>query len=116
MLSREDILGLMRDRVHHPATARELAQVLRVPREDRSGFRRQLKSLVSDGTLLQIRGNRFGLAEKMDVVVGRLHANAGGFGFVVPESTESGQVRQDIFVAASSLTEAMHGDRVVARV
>ena len=116
MLSREDILGLMRDRVHHPATARELAQVLRVPREDRSGFRRQLKSLVSDGTLLQIRGNRFGLAEKMDVVVGRLHANAGGFGFVVPESTESGQVRQDIFIAASSLTEAMHGDRVVARV
>ena len=116
MLSREDILGLMRDRVHHPATARELAQVLRVPREDRSGFRRQLKSLVSDGTLLQIRENRFGLAEKMDVVVGRLHANAGGFGFVVPEGTESGQVRQDIFIAASSLTEAMHGDRVVARV
>jgi len=116
MLSRDDILGLMRERVHHPATVRELAQVLRVPREDRSGFRRQLTSLVSDGTLLQIRGNRFGLAEKMDVVVGRLHANAGGFGFVVPESTEPGQKRQDIFIAALSLTEAMHGDRVVARV
>ncbi len=116
MLSRDDILGLMRDRVHHPATVRELAQVLRVSREDRSGFRRQLKSLVSDGALLQIRGNRFGLAEKMDVVVGRLHTNASGFGFVVPESTEPGQARQDIFIAASSLTEAMHGDRVVARI
>jgi ribonuclease R len=116
MLSREDILELMRGRVHHPATARELAQVLRVSREDHSGFRRQLKSLVSDGTLLQIRGNRFGLAEKMDVVVGRLHANARGFGFVVPEDTVPGQARQDVFIAASSLTEAMHGDRVVARV
>jgi ribonuclease R len=116
MLSCDDILGLMRDRVHHPATVRELAQVLRVSREDRSGYRRQLKSLVSDGTLLQIRGNRFGLAEKMDVVVGRLHANASGFGFVVPEGTDPGQARQDIFIAASSLTEAMHGDRVVARI
>jgi ribonuclease R len=116
MLSRDDILELMRDRVHHPATARELAQLLHVPREERSGFRRQLKSLVSDGILLQIRGNRFGLAEKMDVVVGRLHANERGFGFVVPERTEPGQARQDIFIAASSLTEAMHGDQVVARI
>jgi ribonuclease R len=116
MLSRDDILVLMRDRVLHPATARELAQLLHVPREDRSGFRGQLKSLVSDGSLLQIRGNRFGLAEKMDVVVGRLHANERGFGFVVPERTEPGQVRKDIYIAASSLTEAMHGDQVVARI
>lgn len=115
MLSRENILELIRERVHHPATARELAQVLRVAREDRSGFRQKLKALVSDGAILQIRGNRFGLPEKMDVVVGQLHTNAGGFGFVVPEVTEPGKVRQDIFVAASSLTEAMHGDRVVAR-
>jgi len=115
VLSRENILELIRERVHHPATARELAQVLRVAREDRSGFRQKLKALVSDGAILQIRGNRFGLPEKMDVVVGQLHTNAGGFGFVVPEVTEPGKVRQDIFVAASSLTEAMHGDRVVAR-
>ena len=116
MLSHDDILGLMRDRVHHPATAREIAQLLRVPREERTSFKRQLKSLVADGTLLQIRGNRFGLAEKMDLVVGHLQANPGGFGFVVPEHTEPGRQRQDIFIAASNLTEAMHGDRVVARI
>ena len=116
MLSRDDILGLIRDRVHHPATARELAQLLRVPREERGSFKRQLKSLVSDGALLQIRGNRFGLAEKMDLVVGRLQTNPGGFGFVVPEHAEPGQERQDIYIAASNLTEAMHGDQVVARV
>jgi ribonuclease R len=85
MYSRDDILNLIRDKVHHPANARELAQLLRVPREERSSFKRQLKALVSDGVLLQIRGNRFGLAEKMDLVVGRLQTSAGGFGFVVPE-------------------------------
>ena len=85
MTSRADILSLIRQNVHHPATARELSQLLRVPREERATFKRHLKSLVSDGELLQIRGNRFGLPDKMDLVVGRLQTNPAGFGFVVPE-------------------------------
>ncbi|MBI4888705.1 MAG: ribonuclease R [Acidobacteria bacterium] len=114
MAVRDDILTFIRDHVDHPATARELAQLLRVPREERAGFTRQLKTLVSDGALLQIRGNRFGLAEKMDVVVGRLQTNPAGFGFVVPEHAERG--RQDVYIAAANLKEAMHGDRVVVRI
>jgi ribonuclease R len=109
---------LIRSNVPYPATARELSRLLKVSREERSSFRRQLKELVSDGSLLRIRGNRFGLPERMDLVVGRLEANPSGFGFVVPEHTapnKSGR-RQDIYVAAADLTEAMHGDRVVARI
>ena len=115
MTSPSEILRLIREHVHHPATARELSQVLRVPREERTTFKRHLKTLVRDGELLQIRGNRFGLPEKMDLIVGRLHTNPAGFGFVVPEHAKTGE-RQDIYIAASNLTEAMHGDRVVARV
>src|SRR5688500_16333320 len=51
----------------------------------------------------------------MDLVVGKLQTNPSGFGFVVPEHAESGE-RKDIYIAASNLGEAMHGDRVVARV
>jgi ribonuclease R len=113
----DDLLKLIRDRVPHPATARELAQTLRIPREERISFKRQLKSLVAAGELLQIRGNRFGLPEKMDLVVGRLQTNPGGFGFVVPEGQAVDRSnRKDIYIAAPHLTEAMHGDRVVARV
>src|SRR5688572_22596317 len=109
MYSRENILSLIREKVHHPATSRELAQLLRVPREERNNFKRQLKTLVADGELLQIRGNRFGLPDKMDLVVGKLHTNPAGFGFVVPENAQPGE-RRDIYIAASNLTEAMHGD------
>ena len=119
MYSRDDVLRLVTEQVHHPATARELAQLLRVPREERAGFKRQLKTLVADGVLLQIRGNRFGLAEKMDLISGRLQTNAGGFGFVVPDHAETSsllQGRRDIYVAAGNLMEAMHGDRVIARI
>jgi ribonuclease R len=114
MTDRDEILRTIRDKVHHPATSRELAQILRIPREERSSFKRQLDAFVTDGVLLKIRGNRYGLAEKMDLVVGRLTSNPRGFGFVVPEHAEKGST--DVYIASANLMEAMHGDRVVVRV
>ena len=115
MFARDELLRLIREKVHHPATARELAQVLRVPREERTAFKSQIRALAASGDLLQIRGNRYGLPQEMNLVVGRLSTNPGGFGFVVPEGAQRGD-KQDVYIAASNLTEAMHGDRVVARV
>src|SRR3954462_728121 len=113
MFSRDQILALMRERVHHPAGMRELLQVLKVPKDDQTSFKRHVKSLVADGELIQIRGNRFGLPEKMDLHVGRLQTHPSGYGFVSPErELESG----DIFIPAHQLTEAMNGDRVVVRI
>jgi ribonuclease R len=112
MLSREQVLQRLRERSHHPASARELIQLLKVPHEQRATFRRLLKSLVADGELLQIRGNRFGLADRMNVVVGRLQMHASGFGFVVPDAG----AERDLYIAAANIKEALHGDRVVARV
>jgi len=122
--SSDDLLRLVRETVHHPATARELTRALRLPREEAAAFRRQLKALVASGDLLQIRGNRYGLPEKMDLVVGRLSTNAAGFGFVVPEHPpgdgaplDSAQgKRPDVYIPAAQIGEAMHDDRVVARI
>jgi ribonuclease R len=114
MFSRDQILAMMRERVHHPAGIRELLQLLKVPREERVSFKRQMKSLVSSGDLIQIRGQRFGLPEKMDLYVGRLQTHPGGYGFVTPERPLDGG--GDIYISAPHLNEAMHGDRVVARI
>jgi ribonuclease R len=115
MFAREDLLRLIREKVPHPATARELAQLLRVPSEERTAFKRQIRTLAASGDLLQIRGNRYGLPQEMNLVVGRLSTNPAGFGFVVPDGAQRGD-KQDVYIAAANLTEAMHGDRVVARV
>src|SRR5436190_11739139 len=114
MLSREQILEQMRERVHHPAGTRELLQLLKIPREERATFRRHLKSLVAGGDLIQIRGQRFGLPEKMDLYVGRLQTHPAGYGFVSPErDIDAGG---DIYISPPYLNEAMHGDRVVVRI
>jgi len=114
MFSRDQVLALMRERVHHPAGMRELLQILKVPRDDRTSFKRHIKTLVASGDLIQIRGHRFGLPEKMDLYVGRLQTHPGGYGFVTPERPlEAGG---DIYISGPHLNEAMHGDRVVVRI
>jgi ribonuclease R len=105
----------MRERVQHPATPRELLSELRIPREERVAFKRNLRNLVNDGALIQIKGNRFGLPDRMDLVVGKLDGHPSGIGFVMPERPIEG-LKRDIFVAAHNLKEALHGDRVVVRI
>jgi ribonuclease R len=114
MFSRDQVLALMRERVHHPAGMRELLQTLKIPRDDRTSFKRHIKTLVASGELIQIRGHRFGLPEKMDLYVGRLQTHRAGYGFVTPERPlEAGG---DIYISGPHLNEAMHGDRVVVRI
>src|SRR6266545_4088978 len=115
MLSRDQILTLMNERVYHPAGMRELLQVLKIPREERPSFKRQIKSLVASGDLIQIRGHRFGLPEKMDLYVGRLQTHPAGYGFVTPERPLE-PAGGDIYISGPHLNEAMQGDRVVARI
>lgn len=114
-MNKEDLLRQMRARVPHPATARELLSVLRVAREDRVAFKRLLRTLVGDGSLILIKSNRYGLPDRMDLIVGKLDGHPSGFGFVTPERPIEGQTR-DIYVAAHSLQDALHGDRVVVRI
>jgi ribonuclease R len=114
MFSREQILQLMRDKVTHPATPRELLRTLRIPTEERATFRRHIKALIQSGELVQTKGDRVGLPDKMDLVVGRLQTHAAGFGFVIPDKT--GEAAADVYVSAANIKEAMHGDRVLVRV
>src|SRR5207244_7469720 len=115
MFSSDQILALMRERVHHPARMRELLQVLKIPRDDRTSFKRHVKSLVASGDLVQIRGDRFGLPEKMDLYVGKLQTHPAGYGFVTPDRPLE-PLGGDIYISGPLLNEAMHGDRVVVRI
>jgi ribonuclease R len=115
MLSDEQILAGMRDRVNHPATAKELLHLLKVSRDDRTSFKRRLRALVQSGALIEIRGNRFGLPDLMNLVVGRISTNPRGFAFVDPE-VPSDDLPKSIYIAGNNLNQAVHGDRVVVRV
>jgi ribonuclease R len=115
MLGDDQILALIRERIDHPASLRELLQALRIPKEERATFRRRVKQIVAAGDLIETRNRHYGLPERMDLVVGRIEMHPQGYGFVRPERRLDGTTG-DIYVAGAHLNEAMHGDRVVVRV
>ncbi|HEY7790312.1 MAG TPA: ribonuclease R [Vicinamibacterales bacterium] len=114
MISKSQLLARLRESVPHPATVRELLRVLRIPRNERTSLRRLLKTLVTEGELVETRGHRFGLPSAMSLIVGRLETKAGGFGFVTSDRPED--LDGDLYIPSGWMGEAMHGDRVVARV
>src|SRR5206468_4246551 len=105
MFSRDQVLALMRDRVHHPAGMRELLQVLKVPRDERTSFKRHIKSLVASGDLIQIRGHR------NESIVGRYDRDDNGMGYVAPFDR---RVLMDIFIPPGQEGGASPREMVVA--
>src|SRR5688500_2614456 len=116
MLNHEQLLRLIRDKVEHPATPRELQQRLKIPRDQRATLTKLLKELTRNGSLVETRGNRYGLPDRMNLVVGRITTHPRGFGFVSSEGGGESGWKGDLYIAGSNLNQAMHGDRVVARV
>jgi ribonuclease R len=114
-MNHDQLLRLIREKVSHPATPRELEQRLSIAEQDRATFKRLLADLVARGALLETRGNRRGRADMMDVVVGRIVTHPRGFGFVAPDKPVEG-LDGDLYISGSNLNQAMHGDRVVARI
>jgi ribonuclease R len=110
-LSADQILGVMEEE-DRPLLLREILQHLGLQGEWRQKTRALLRDLADEGKVVRIRGNRYGLPLKMNLVVGKVKCHPDGYGFVIPETAGE----EDIFVSPRNLKEAMHGDRVVARV
>jgi ribonuclease R len=94
-----------------PLLPEELLLLLNAGASQAGAISAAVDQLVAGGQLVSLKGGRFGLAEKMNLVVGELSVHPDGFGFVIPESGG-----KDIYLAAANLKEAWHGDRVVVRI
>jgi len=101
-------------RLGKPVSVRDLVRALSLDPPARRELKAVLRRLIANGALVDLRGARVGLPDRMNLVVGRLSCSPSGHGFVVPEVRGEGQ--GDLFVAAANIREALHGDRVVARV
>jgi len=110
-LSSSLILDLMA-KEDRPLLLKEVLRRLGLQKEQRRQARECLKDLADEGKVVRIRGNRYGLPSKMNLIVGRVKTHPEGYGFVIPEA----EGEEDIFISPRNLKEAMHGDRVVARI
>jgi ribonuclease R len=110
-LSSQRILAVMRN-AGRPLYLREIIHFSHLRPEEKNKARTIVASLVSEGKLVLLKGDRYGISDLMELVTGKLLVHPDGFGFVQPETGKG----DDVFIPARGLKGAVHGDLVVARV
>ena len=94
-----------------PLLPTELLQIMKVEPVQADAINALVEQLVNQGKLVSLKGGRYGLPEKMNLVHGELSVHPDGFGFVTPDKGG-----KDIYLTGVNLKEAWHGDRVVVRI
>lgn len=89
--------------------AEELARSLEVSEAESEDFTKLLAELEQQGVLYQTK-KRYAAPSNLNLVVGTVHIIKSGAGFVVPDDREG-----DLYIPAESLSTAVDGDRVIAR-
>jgi ribonuclease R len=109
--SREAILALLEERAEL-LTEPRIAEALGITDEvDLEALRKRLAAMVRDGQLLLGRRGGYAPTQKLDLIAGRVLANAEGYGFLRPD--EGGE---DLYLSPQQMRAVMHGDRVLASV
>ncbi|QCX34663.1 ribonuclease R [Caloramator sp. E03] len=109
---KENIISFMREEAYKPMTAEELSEVFEINYKELKTFYKLLDDMEEEGYIVKTRKNRYGVPERMNLVVGKLQGNQKGFGFLIPD--EEGI--EDIYIAAENMNGAMNNDRVIARI
>lgn len=111
----ETILDFMRHEAYRPLSAEDLAEALDLKGSVLEAFWTVLNEMEKSAQIIRTRYDKFGVPERMNLVVGRLSVTGKGFGFVIPEPRLDAS-ESDVFIPLSGMLSAMHNDRVVARV
>ncbi len=65
-LSKDSILKKIKKKAVRPMKVSELALALGITEVQRRNFRNQIKLMAEEGTLVRLRGGRYGLPDKMN--------------------------------------------------
>ncbi len=112
MQLKKRIIQFMKEKAYKPLTSEELVGRLEIDGQDMPEFFELLRDMEREGEVIQTRKKRYGIPEKMDLVVGRLQCNQKGFAFVLPRD----ETYEDVFIPADGINTAMHNDKVIAKI
>jgi ribonuclease R len=107
--SREFILDIL---TQHgvPLDVAELNVMLDITPEEQDLFDRRLRAMERDGQIMRNRKGALCLADKLDLIKGRVEGHADGFGFLVPDDGSP-----DMFLGPKQMQGVLHGDRVMVK-
>ncbi|MGB8856048.1 MAG: ribonuclease R [Burkholderiales bacterium] len=107
--SREYILDILTDQ-GVPVDAEEFGRMMDIRPDEHDLFDRRLRAMERDGQIMRNRKGALCLAEKLDLIKGRVEGHADGFGFLIPDDG-----KPDMFLGPKQMQGVLHGDRVMVK-
>ncbi|NLL99691.1 MAG: VacB/RNase II family 3'-5' exoribonuclease, partial [Tepidanaerobacter sp.] len=111
MVFAEHLLDFMREKAYKPMTEGELISALNIDPRETDLLLKTLNYLEKQGLVVKNRRGKYGVPEKMNLIVGKLEGHPGGYAFLLPDDPEI----DDIYISREDMNGAMHGDRVLVR-
>ncbi|MDN5311575.1 MAG: ribonuclease [Thermoanaerobacteraceae bacterium] len=108
---KEQLIEFMKQEAYKPMTENELAQALNVHAGELDLLLKALNYMEKEGLVVKTRRGRYGIPEKMNLVVGMIEGHPKGYAFLIPENQDI----DDIYISREDLNGALHGDKVVVR-
>lgn len=94
-----------------PMTFLEICNAVHANEEDaRVGIQRRLRAMEREGQVVFNRQKKYGLADKMELIKGRVIGHRDGFGFL---KREDGQ--KDLFIHQGQMSNLLHDDVVLVK-
>jgi ribonuclease R len=93
-----------------PVSEARLCEILEIKPDEVPHFARRLSAMERDGTLVRNRRGALLVADKLDLIRGRVIGHPDGFGFLHPEDGS-----EDLFLHPKEMHKVLHGDIALVR-
>ena len=93
---------------------RDVVRLLDLASDDRRSLQHYLDELDEEKIIHRVKRGRYTLPERDNLVSGVLSCHRDGYGFLIPDDRT--RFKEDIFIPARNMEDALHEDRVVARI
>ncbi len=105
------ILEFMKDKQYIPMKAKEIANILNVPKNEYEDFRRLLNELEEENKVEKNKKSKYKLIDNSKFLTGIFRANQRGFGFVKLEDSD-----EEIYISEHNTKSALNGDKVFVEI
>jgi ribonuclease R len=110
---KDQVLQFIRSLKTREFTFRDVVRFLDLDSDHRRSLKHFLDELDSQEIIHRIRRARYTIPERENLVSGVLYRHPDGYGFLIPENRTL--YKEDIFIPARGMEDALHEDRVIVK-
>ncbi len=95
-------------------TFRDVVRILDLDSDDRRSLQNFLDELDGEEIIHRVKRGRYSIPVRENLVSGVLSCHRDGYGFLMPDDRT--RYKDDVFVPARNMEDALHGDRVLVKI